>query len=123
VQSVLRASRSVCTTEVEPDGLILDGRSLVEERIGEEADYEGVRVVFQARLGTRTALEHFRDRSVSTRGYNEVAFLADSAREVVNLARLVRDGVPPTLQQTQDFRGVGSVVPGIGIVNQEHACH
>ncbi len=44
--------REVCATEVEPDGLIFLVESGRAERITEDADYPGVRVRFEARLGS-----------------------------------------------------------------------
>jgi len=43
---------AVCQTQVEEDGLAFDATSVVTERITEDADYEGVRATFNARLGT-----------------------------------------------------------------------
>ena len=42
----------ICTTEVPENGLIFDVESLSTETIAEDADYEGVRAKFQARLAT-----------------------------------------------------------------------
>lgn len=42
----------ICTTDVPEDGLIFDVGSVSTERIAEDADYEGVRAKFQARLAT-----------------------------------------------------------------------
>ena len=41
----------VCQTPVDDDGLAFDPASVVTERIAEDADYEGVRATFQAKLG------------------------------------------------------------------------
>jgi hypothetical protein len=42
----------VLATEVEPDGLVFEGSNIVTERIAEDAEYEGLRLRFPARLGT-----------------------------------------------------------------------
>ncbi|MGH9735495.1 MAG: nucleotidyl transferase AbiEii/AbiGii toxin family protein [Candidatus Acidiferrales bacterium] len=42
--------KELCVIEVEPDGLTFDADSVKAERITEDADYEGVRVTFTARL-------------------------------------------------------------------------
>ncbi len=44
--------RAVCTAEVEGDGLDFDPNSVVAERIKEDAEYEGVRVMLNATLGS-----------------------------------------------------------------------
>lgn len=44
--------RHVCATEVEPDGLIFSAENSRAERITEDAEYQGVRMRFEARLGT-----------------------------------------------------------------------
>jgi predicted nucleotidyltransferase component of viral defense system len=50
-ENVARIIREVCTTDVEPDGLLFDSETVKAERIKEDADYEGVRVRFIALLG------------------------------------------------------------------------
>lgn len=42
----------ICATEVPGDGLFFDVGSMTTERIAEDADYEGVRAKFEARLAT-----------------------------------------------------------------------
>jgi hypothetical protein len=42
----------VLAMEVEPDGLMFDGSSILTEHIAEDAEYEGLRLRFPARLGT-----------------------------------------------------------------------
>jgi len=42
--------KGVCLQEVEPDGMIFDSESVVAERIVEDADQEGVRVLFRGSL-------------------------------------------------------------------------
>jgi hypothetical protein len=42
----------ICATKVPEDGLIFDAGSVTTERIAEDADYEGVRAKFEARLST-----------------------------------------------------------------------
>ena len=44
--------REVCETEVVPDGVVFDSKSVKGEKIKEDADYEGVRVKFRGNLGT-----------------------------------------------------------------------
>jgi hypothetical protein len=42
----------ICETKVPEDGLLFDAASVTTERIAEDADYEGVRARFEARLAT-----------------------------------------------------------------------
>lgn len=49
VESIIR---EVCATEVEPDGLIFFAENGSAERITEDAEYQGVRMRFEARLGS-----------------------------------------------------------------------
>lgn len=49
-ERLVRLFRELCELEVEPDGLVFDAHSVHAERIKEDADYEGVRVTFTARL-------------------------------------------------------------------------
>ncbi len=44
--------REVVTVGVEDDGLVFDGTTVVAVRIKEDADYEGVRITLDAKLGT-----------------------------------------------------------------------
>ena len=44
--------RDVCATEVEPDGLIFSAATSRAERITEDAEYQGVRMRFEAQLGS-----------------------------------------------------------------------
>jgi hypothetical protein len=50
VDAILAVVRDICLLQVEPDGLVFDVTSLRGMIIKEEADYEGVRVTFLARL-------------------------------------------------------------------------
>jgi predicted nucleotidyltransferase component of viral defense system len=50
VEDVVVVMREVCRQEVEPDGLDFDADGLTGSRIKEDADYEGVRVLFRATL-------------------------------------------------------------------------
>lgn len=50
VDDVVTVVQEVCRQEVEPDGLEFDANGLTGSRIKEDADYEGVRVLFQATL-------------------------------------------------------------------------
>jgi len=52
LESIIAALRSVCTQEVEPDGLVFDPDSVTGERIIEGASYEGIRVRLRGTLGT-----------------------------------------------------------------------
>jgi len=52
VERIVAVVKEVCRQDVEPDGLDFDPASVVGERIAEEAEYEGVRVRFQGKLGT-----------------------------------------------------------------------
>jgi len=45
-----RLLRDVCTTEVEDDGLLFDGNSIVVEQIKEEDEYQGIRLRLVASL-------------------------------------------------------------------------
>ncbi len=44
--------REVCDTEVEDDGLVFDQKAITADRIKEDAEYEGVRVIVAAKLGS-----------------------------------------------------------------------
>jgi hypothetical protein len=50
VDAILTVVRDICLFQVEPDGLVFDTNSLEGMVIKEDADYEGVRVTFFARL-------------------------------------------------------------------------
>ncbi len=52
VEAIVAVTRVICRQEVEPDGIAFDTNSIVEERITEDADYEGVRVRFKGSLDT-----------------------------------------------------------------------
>jgi len=52
LESVRSVIAEICQTEVDDDGLSFDAKSVTTERIAEDADYEGVRAKFPARLGT-----------------------------------------------------------------------
>lgn len=52
IEPVVTILKEVCRQEVELDGLDFDPERVVGERIAEEAEYEGVRVRFQGKLGT-----------------------------------------------------------------------
>ena len=51
IGAIAEAVSDVCSTEVEPDGLEFNQDTIEAERIAEDADYEGVRVLFQGNLG------------------------------------------------------------------------
>lgn len=51
IEDVVDAIKAACSLEVIPDGLLFDVKSVVGQRIAEEADYEGVRVRFRGNLG------------------------------------------------------------------------
>ena len=52
VERVMDVVRDICGQEVQSDGLAFDPASVSGERIAEQAEYEGVRVLFQGLLGT-----------------------------------------------------------------------
>jgi predicted nucleotidyltransferase component of viral defense system len=52
LDSIRSVIAEVCKTSVKDDGLVFDADSVTTERIAEDADYEGVRAKFRARLGT-----------------------------------------------------------------------
>lgn len=52
IDAVVAVVKDVCTQEVDPDGLVFDQDGVSAERIVEDADYAGVRVLFRGRLGT-----------------------------------------------------------------------
>ena len=99
----------MCSTEVEPDGLVFDCDSVHADRIKEDADYEGVRVRFAGRLGNaRISMQidvGFGDivhpRAVSLRfptildmpapelrGYSRESVVAEKLEAMVYLGRL-----------------------------------
>ena len=51
LESIRVVVAEVCQTPVDDDGLVFDPASVTTERIAEDADYEGVRATFQAKLG------------------------------------------------------------------------
>jgi Nucleotidyl transferase AbiEii toxin, Type IV TA system len=51
IEGVVAAIKAACATEVEDDGLRFDANQVTGRTIREDADYEGVRVTFQAKLG------------------------------------------------------------------------
>jgi len=55
VDSVVAIAKKVCAQPVEPDGLIFNPDTVKGARIAEEANYEGVRIRFQAGLGAARA--------------------------------------------------------------------
>jgi len=50
LESIEKLVKEICRTEVEPDGLIFDESTLTTSTLKEGAEYEGVRVNFEARL-------------------------------------------------------------------------
>jgi predicted nucleotidyltransferase component of viral defense system len=52
VENIISIVRDVCRQEVEPDGILFDPKSVQGERITEDADYEGVRILFRGSLAT-----------------------------------------------------------------------
>jgi hypothetical protein len=50
VGAICAAMREVCTSPVEPDGLVFDPESVAGQVIKEDADYEGVRVTLRGAL-------------------------------------------------------------------------
>ena len=58
VETLVKIVREICELDVKDDGIIFDPKSIRGERIKEDADYEGVRLRFQGRLGnTRLHLQ------------------------------------------------------------------
>jgi Nucleotidyl transferase AbiEii toxin, Type IV TA system len=55
LENLARVVREVCTTDVEPDGMVFDPDAMKTERIKEDADYEGVRIRFVGLLGKARA--------------------------------------------------------------------
>ena len=51
LDAMARIIRDICIQEVEPDGLAFDRHTVENERIKEDADYEGVRVNLVGYLG------------------------------------------------------------------------
>jgi hypothetical protein len=51
LKNVAAITREVCAQPVAPDGLVFNPTTVKGKRIGEDANYEGVRVRFQAKLG------------------------------------------------------------------------
>ena len=52
VDAIIAIIAEVCRVEKEPDGLTFDTRSIIAERIAEDADYQGIRVRLRGHLGT-----------------------------------------------------------------------
>jgi hypothetical protein len=70
VDAVLPVIRDICNQETEPDGLVFDSDSLRGVVIREDADYEGVRVLFPAQL------ENARVQMQIDLGFGDVVFPA-----------------------------------------------
>ena len=51
-ENIITQICSILDVEVEPDGLDFDSKSIQTERITEDADYRGIRVMFRGLLGT-----------------------------------------------------------------------
>lgn len=51
IEAVLQRFRDICTLAVEDDGMLFDARTLTGAPIRDEAEYGGLRIVFEARLG------------------------------------------------------------------------
>ena len=56
LENLARVVGEVCTTEVDPDGMVFDRATVKTERIKQDADYEGVRVRFVGLLGKARAV-------------------------------------------------------------------
>ena len=52
IENIVNVMRSICTQQVESDGITFDADGVRGERITEDVDYEGVRIKFGGRLGT-----------------------------------------------------------------------
>lgn len=50
VENLVTLTQNICRTEVDADGLVFDPALVKGEKIKEEADYEGVRLLFQGKL-------------------------------------------------------------------------
>lgn len=50
IANLVKVVQSICRTEVEADGLVFDPALVRGEKIKEDADYEGVRLLFQGKL-------------------------------------------------------------------------
>ncbi len=58
LENLERVVRELCTTDVEPDGMVFDPDTVKAQRIKEDADYEGARVRFVGLLGkARVAMQ------------------------------------------------------------------
>jgi len=51
IQHLTEIVNNICNSEVEPDGLTFDPKSIIAETIKEDADYEGVRIRLRGTLG------------------------------------------------------------------------
>jgi len=51
IDAVMAVIRNICLQAVEPDGIVFDPDGMRGERISDDADYPGVRIRFQGRLG------------------------------------------------------------------------
>lgn len=51
IEAVTQQIRDIIATSVEPDGIIFDHKTITAEKITEDADYEGIRVSFEGKLG------------------------------------------------------------------------
>lgn len=51
IEVIVDVIKSICTQHVKPDGITFDADSVRGTRITEDADYEGVRIKFQGKLG------------------------------------------------------------------------
>ena len=55
LENLVAVMREICTSDVQPDGMVFDPSTLKAERIKEDSDYEGVRVRFVGLLGKARA--------------------------------------------------------------------
>lgn len=51
IDTLVHIMREICLQEVEPDGITFDPDSVKGERIKEDADYEGIRITLNGKLG------------------------------------------------------------------------
>jgi predicted nucleotidyltransferase component of viral defense system len=88
VSVILPVMRDVCNQEVEPDGLTFDADTLQGAAIKEDADYEGIRIVFKAYL------QNARLQMQIDMGFGDVVFPAPTETEYPTIL----DYPPPKLR-------------------------
>ncbi len=103
VEALVKVIREICELHVEDDGIIFDPKSIRGERIKEDADYEGVRLRFQGRLGnTRLHLQ-------IDVGFADVVFPAPSILKypvLLSMAAPELQGYPPETVVAEKFQAM-----------------